>query len=818
MRILEGLLEDTRFAWRSLRKRPSFTVVAILSLAVALGANTAVFSFARTIVLDKLPVPGADRLVILRQHDGMFHMENCCFTHRFFEALRKQDVGFDDVLAVNASPVNLTDQDQTEKLTAEMVSGNYFTMLGVRPLAGRLIDESDDVSDGSHVCVISYRLWQERFGGRDVIGRRVLINTTPFQIVGVTPRGFVGAALHEAHEMQIPASAGGALRGMDRDKSLWLELIARLKPGVTVEQAAARLNVVGFAIEKQDGTGQRFSPGDIFSLIDGSQGIGSRKEQFGRPVVLLFGLTMVVLLVACANLTALLLVRSMERSSEAGVRLALGGTRAALVRAFLAESMTLAIAGGIAGWALAQVLTATLLRMLGPQSEGLARNVRPDGAVFAFCATMTLAAGLICGFLPAWRAAQSDPLTAIRARASAPSRAIASRLLIAGQMALSFALLFVAGLFVRTLHNLRAIDVGLRPENVALLQIDLSRNTHAKNPRPFFDDLLLRTRELSDTRAASLSTVSVLSGGMMAMGIRIPGYTPANGVMPTTYFTAVSSGYFRTLGIPLIAGRDLTAEDGARHVAIVNQQFANEFFRGDALGKSFEFFDGRPVRIIGIAANAHFQRLREEPLPVMYLSISGDTPFNSAFLQVCASSDSATLLPRLRALVAAIDPRVPIDQFTTMELQIDRTLARERLLAFLSATTGGIAVLLAAIGLYGVMSFMVAQRRREIGIRVAIGATGQDILSRFLADGVKIVAAGAAMGIPLALASGKAAASLLYGVQSENAATAVEAAIVLAGIALAAGSDSGIPGRARRPDNRTALGVMPSGRAEGQHK
>lgn len=291
--------------------------------------------------------------MILRQHNEMFHMENCGFTRRFIEELRKQDVGFEGVLAVDAADINLTDQDETEKLKAEMVSGNYFRMLGVRPLLGRLIEEADDASAGSRICVISYRLWQERFGGGAVIGRRVLINSTPFQIVGVTPRGFAGAALHETHEIEIPESAGAAILGMDGEATFWLQLIARLKPGMIVPQATARLNAVGLTIQKQHGA--NISPLDTFRLVDSSQGIDSKKEQFGKPVLLLFGLVGVVLVAACTNLAALLLVRAVERTAEAGVRLALGGSRAALVRPFLAESMMLAFAGGIAGWARSRV-------------------------------------------------------------------------------------------------------------------------------------------------------------------------------------------------------------------------------------------------------------------------------------------------------------------------------------------------------------------------------------------------------------------------------------------------------------------------------
>jgi predicted permease len=801
MYLIERILEDLRYSLRSLRRRPSFTLVAIVSLAVALGANTAVFSFARAIVIKTLPVPGADRLVILRQHNEMFHMENCCFTRRFFDELRKQDVGFEDVLAVQAADVNLTDEDETEKLKAEMVSGNYFRILAVRPILGRLIEEADD-SSASRVCVISYRLWQERFGGRNVIGRRVLIDTTPFQIVGVTPGGFTGAALHETHEIELPESAGAPILGMNGD-TFWLQLIARMKPGVTVPQATARLNAVGVAIQKQETPAANISPLDTYRLADGGQGIDSKKEQFGKPVLLLFGLVGVVLVAACTNLAALLLVRAVERTAEAGVRLALGGSRAALVRPFLAESMILAIAGGMAGWVLAHVLTDVLLKMLGAQGEGLAREAQPDGAVFAFCAGVTLAAGVVFGFWPAWRAAQADPLHAIRRKNPPRGRFAASRVLVAAQMALSLALLFGAGLFVQTLHNLRSIDVGFHPESVSLLHLDLSRTTYAKNAEPFFDELLHRAREMPETRAASLSTVSVLSGSMMAMGIRIPGYTPANGMLPTSYFTAVSGGYFRTLGIPLIAGRDLTDDDRKNGAVIVNQQFARQFFQNDALGKAFQFFDGRAVRVVGIAADAHFRRLREEPQAVMYLPMTEFVFRDNAYLQVRSTGNEATMAARLRDLVRQIDPRVPVDEITTMEMQIDQALSRERLLAFLSTMTGAMAVLLAAIGLYGVMSFSVAQRRREIGIRIAIGAPRRTILKQFLIESAWLVLAGAALGVPLMLACGRAAASLLYGLQPEDAATAIAATAVLGAIALAGAL---IPAwRAARVDPTIAL-------------
>jgi predicted permease len=792
-RWLEHLGRDLRYALRALRKSPSFSLVAILSLAVALGANTAVFSFARAIVIKQLPVANAGRLVILRQHNEQFHMENCCFRYQFFQDLKKQDADFDDVLALSSTTVNLVDREQNEKIDVEMVSGNYFDMLGVRAAAGRLLDDADDASEGTgHVAVIGYRLWQERFGGRqDVVGRRVLLDKEPVQIVGVTENGFAGMSLHEPHELQVPSSMVGKLLGETRESIGWAQVVARLKPGVTMEQAAARLNVVGLAIEKASGL--NFTERDTFLLKDGSQGLDSKKEQFGKPVLLLLGLVAVVLLLACANLTALLLVRSVERTSEAGVRLALGGSSGALVRHFLSESLVLAVAGGVAGWGLSRLLTRALLNLLGPQGDGLEQHVRPDATVFAFSASVTIAAGILFGLLPAWRASRCDPLNAIRGLAAAGrgGRSIASRLLIGGQIALSLALLFGAGLFMATLRNLRSIDVGFRPENVALMHVDLSDTAYARNGAPqFFEELLRRARGLPEARAASLATISLLSGAMQSIVLKVPGYIAPNRMPPVTYFTSVSGGYFRTLGIPLVAGRDFTNDDRAgaesEGVAIVNEHFARQFLGGEALGKTFAYGGGRRVRVVGAVGDARFRWLREEPQAVMYVPVTQGRFPAGAYLQLRTNGEPAAIAERLRAMVREMDPHVIPDQVTTMEMQIDRALARERLLVFLSTLMGGIAVALAAIGLYGVLSFAVARRTREIGIRMAIGAQRRRILVEFLKESAWMVAGGIALGIPLALGCGKLAASLLYGLKPQDAGTALMATALLAAVAFVA--------------------------------
>ncbi|HLJ49716.1 MAG TPA: ABC transporter permease [Bryobacteraceae bacterium] len=788
---LEQLFRDLRYAGRTLRKSPSFSVIAVLSLAVALGSTTSIFSFVRAIVIMHLPVTGADRLVILRQHNEQFHMENCCFSDPFFQRLKKEAVGFEDALAVIPLQVSLTDREQTENVQAEIVSGNYFAMLGVRAAEGRLLDAADGSSEGGgYVCVISNRLWQERFGGSaDVIGRRILLNNEPVQIVGVTAPGFTGAGLHEPHDIQVPASITGKLFG---NYPVWLgfnQILARLKPGVTPAQAVARLNVVGLQIEKA--LGQNTSPKDVFFARDGSQGLDSRKSEFGKPVLLLLGLVGTVLLVACANLAALLLVRSVERTSEAGVRLALGGSRATLMRHFLTESMVLAIAGGVASWGFGQVLTAFLLKLLGPQAEGLSQFVRPNPAVFAFSAALTLVAGILFGLLPAWRAAQCDPLLAIRGLVNAVpgGRSLASRVLIAGQIALSLVLLFGAGLFVRTLQNLRSIDVGFKPENVATLRIDLRNTSYAANGTPqFYENLLRSVRELPETRAASLTTISVLTGSMASTLLQeVPAYTGSDHM---SYYSVVSNGYFRTLGIPLIAGRDFNSDDRAapktEGVAIVNEHFARQYLSGDAIGKAFTMSGGRKLRVVGVVGTARYRWLKEEPQSVMYLPVTQWTFPKSLNLQVRTSGDAAATLERLRALIRRIDPIVPVDEMSTMEMQIDQALARERLLAFLSTLMGGIAVTLAAIGLYGVLSFAVARRTREIGIRMALGAGRETILGQFLAESGWIVGSGLAVGVPLALAAGSLAASLLYGLKSQDILTAVLATVVLCAVAFSA--------------------------------
>jgi predicted permease len=802
VRWIAALARDVRFAMRTMARRPGFTAVAVLSLGLALGANTAVFSFVNAIVLKTLPVAGADRLVILRQKNEAFHMENCCFGFRFFREIRRQDTGLEDVLAITSARADLTDHGETERVRAELVSGNYFRMLGVRATAGRLLTEDDDATEGaSPVCVISYKLWQERFGGDPgVVGRRITLAGAPFQIVGVTERGFGGASLHQPRDLEVPSAMISAFYG-DRRDVLSYQLIGRLKPNVRLAEAQARLNATGRAV--QQATGGQMRPKDDFLLRDGSQGANSAKEDLGKPVLVLFLLVGVLLAVACANLAALMLVRSVERTREAGMRLAIGASRAVLFRQFLTEALLLAVAGGAAGWGIALGLVRALLNVLA-QNEAITKLVRPDAAAFAYSAAAAVAAGILFGVLPAWKASRADPLPAIHGTALARPgrRSMLARGVIAAQIALSLALVFCGGLFTRTLRNLRAVDLGFQAENVVTLELNLVRTPYEKQAGPLFREFLRRARELPETRAAGLTSLNIVSGSMMATRVTVPGYVPPDGVPPTSYISDVSDGYFRTMGTALVAGSDFSRGIDAQS-AIVNEQFARQFLGGDAVGKSFRIGRDETVRVTGVVRTVKYRYLREAPQPVIYMPLLPDSRRAHLYLQMRTMGDSRRALERLTALAHDMAPGVAIAPPTTMEMQIDEALVQERLLAFLSTLLGAVAAALAAIGLYGVLSFAVSRRTREIGIRMAVGARRGGIVALFLRESAWMVAAGVAAGVPLMLVCGGLAETLLFGLKGRDAGVAIGAMAGLAAVAVAAAA---IPAaRAARVDPIRAL-------------
>jgi predicted permease len=789
----QELTQNVRYSLRTLRRSPLFTATAILSLALGIGANTAVFSFMRAIVLRELPVPGSSRLALVRMTNEQFHMENCCFRYDFFQKIRREAPGFEEATAISTPSTKYTDRDQSERLTIELVTGDYFRFMGVRAVAGRLFDENDDAVEGAAaVAVISHRFWMDRYAGDPgVIGRRVLLEGQPFQIIGVTQPGFTGASLHEPHDVQVPSAMASTFFGEQRDRFGWLQVLARLKPGVTRAAAESQIQVAGRRI--YTGEGWQMSPRDRFLLKDGTQGLDSRKEEFGKPVQVLMLLVGVVLLVACANLAALLLVRGVQRTREAGVRLALGASRGALVKRFLTESLLVAIGGGIAGFWVAQALSRILLAMLGTSNAQLATQIGPDAGMFMFTAGVTIAAGLLFGTLPAWRTSHADPIQAIHGIAGSgknPRRqSFATRVLMAAQIALSLALVFGAGLFSRTLANLRSVDLGFHPENVIVMSVDIGNTPAAKNGKEvFFDELMRRVNDLPETRAASYADLVLLSGSMQSVVIKVPEYVSPTRMMPVTKMLRTTPGFFRSVGLPIVDGREFTREDRDKDdkAVVVNQQFAKQFLNGRALGKTFQYGGGRKVHVVGVAVNTKYQQIKESPEPIMYLPVMLSNVPDSLNLHVRTSGAAPAMIERLRGIVRDMERTAVIGEPRTFAMEIDQALSRERLLAFLSTLLGGLALALAAIGLYGVLSFSVARRTREIGIRMAIGAQKSTVLGMFLRESLWTVLAGVAAGIPLALGCGKLASSLLYGLQGQDPTTAGLATVVLALVAFGA--------------------------------
>lgn len=766
-----GLARDLRFGARMLRRTPGFTVVVMVSLAIGIGANTAIFSFANAILIRTLAVTGANRLVIVRQRNEAFGIESSHLRHDVLRRLQVEDVGFDGLLGLSNEEVLFRYREQSARLQAEFVTPNYFSMLGVRPAAGRLLDANDD-STGAAVVVISHSLWTSRFGAQsDAIGRQIEIDGMPFQIVGVTQPGFAGLSLSAPRDLQIPAAMMGPL-----SHGNGLEAVGRLRPGVSEDRALARLNIVAKAVQRE--TGLRVNDKDDFRFLDGSQGLQSGKEEFGRPVLILGLLVGVVLLVACANVTALLLVRSAERSREAGIRTALGASRLALFRQHIVESLMLAGAGGAGAWGIAFLLVRILSGYLAAQSPNAPVSVQPDATVFLFLVGVTLATALLFGIWPAWRASRVDPVPAVQGGSwRSLGRPFMARGVVVAEVALSLALLFSAGLFTRTLGNLRSIDLGFRPENLIALQPDLEGTPHAGRAASlFFQELLRGAEDLPAVRAASLGVFTPLSGSTLGSPLSIPGNVPT--ALPATALTHyVSSGYFRTMGIPLHEGRDFPRESAPEHAdsVIVNQEFAGRYFGGEALGKTFSA--GRQQhRIIGVVGATKYSSLREEAQPIYYQAL-GQIPPRMLLIRTGVGAQEGLL--QIRALLQAIDPKVPVKSIVTMEAQIDAILARERLLAFLSTMLGGVAVTLSAIGLYGVLAFSVVRRTHEIGIRLAVGASRSRVVAMFLKEGGWLVGSGTLLGVPLALAFGRVAQSLLYGLSPQDTGTITGASGVL---------------------------------------
>ncbi|HEY2460747.1 MAG TPA: ABC transporter permease [Candidatus Acidoferrum sp.] len=811
--FLETLAQDLRYAFRMLMKSPGFAAVTILTLALGIGANTAIFSMVNSVLLNNLPVRHPEELVLVKHTDARSTEPVEDFSYPMYRELRDKNTVFSALLTRARVDFNATYSGQSERAIGELVSGNYFEGLGVQPWLGRLITSDDDRTPGaSSIAVLSYGYWQRRFGGdRSIVGKTILLDGKPIQIIGVTPPKFYGTDLARNPDIRVPMMMVPVFRPvpanrLQNPRHSWLVLMARRKPDVTLAQAQASLNILYHQTlnDELEQFGSRITArnrekylANAIHLDSGNQGFAQLRHSMERPLLLLFGVTCVVLLVACANLANLLLARSAKRRQEIAVRLAIGAGRRRLVRQWLTESLLLSTLGGLAGIMVAVWAKSALVNYLPAEfRENLQSPL--DARVLGFLLLASIVTGLLFGLAPALqisRASVSSTLRSETPSATSGEQLVSLRsALIFTQVALSLPLLIGAALFLHSLQNLRGIDTGFVKQNVFLANLNPSLNGYPQERiKTLYDDLLSRVRALPGVQAASLTTSSVVSGSWDRETVRVQGYVPRTDEDMSPNAGVISPSYFATLGIPLVAGRDFTAQDTAARpkVAIVNETFARYFFGNtDPLGKKIGLNDSPQapldIEIVGVVKDAKYVRLQEKPLRYFYTAMAQEPILFDMTLQVRTTGDSRNIADMVRAQVRDLDPNLPLYATTTLEIQIDDSLTEQRLVTWLTSLFGLLATLLAAIGLSGVVAFSVARRTREIGIRVALGAQKRDVLRLVIGRMAMLVSSGMLVGLIAAYAATRLLGSMLYEVGSADPAAFAGASCLLAAVAAVA--------------------------------
>jgi predicted permease len=828
--------QDLRYALRTFIANPGFAIVAILSLALGIGANVAIFSLLNSVLLSALPVQDPEQLVILSNPAssgvpvGLQSGERNLLTYEEFEQLRRQTTTFSALTAsqsvLDQTPTRIGAGD-AEELATRMVSAEYFTTLGVPALVGRTFTSADArVEGGSPYAVISHALWQRRFGGRaDVIGARLTIRGSVFAIVGVTPPAFYGETVGQRPDVWVPLSMQAAVlpgrdwlrdAPADLEKVMWLHVIGRLKPGVTLEQAQAEANTIF-----QQGL-QAFYAGAVtpeerqgylnqrLHLRPATTGASQVRAQFGEPLLMLLAAAGVVLLIACANLANLLLARTTARGRELSVRLALGASRCRLIRQLLTESLCLAMLGGLVGIAAASLLRAGLLRLV---STTVVLPGGADARVLAFSFVLTLVAGLLLGLLPALRTTRADATTGLKEQGRGLSGSVAwsrvSKLVVVVQLALSLPLLVGAGLLLRTLFNLQQTDLGYPKENLLLVRVDTRSGGYAEHEAlPLFEQLLERIRQAPGVRVAAYSANGVFIGADSGDDIEVEGYTGK--AERNARYDHVGADYFSTLGIPILLGRPITAQDhpAASRVCVINETFARRFFEGRSpigLHVTQVFGPQRTTyRIVGVARNSRANRLRGDIEARFFVPIA--QPINvrrTAAFMLRTNGAGAAMIGEVRRIIQQAAPALAITVARPVAELVDERMVQDRLLARLSVGFGIIGLVLAAIGLYGVLSYGVARRTNEIGIRKALGAQHHTLIGMLLRETGVLLVAGLLAGAGLSALTIQLISARLYGLAPTDPTALAIATGLLALVALTA---TAVPAwRASRIDPLVAL-------------
>ena len=806
--IAEGL-QDLRYACRMLRKNPGFTCV-VLTLALGIGANTAIFSLTDKVLFQSLPVKDPEQLVVISTFESNSGPEpHFSFSYPMYQDLRDRNHVFEGVIAIGGVPMNVSYGEQNERVRAELVSGNYFQVLGVSPLVGRLFTQDDDQTPGAHpVAVISYRYWERRFGkDPSIFGKTILANEYPVTVIGVTPPEFFGVYLSRSPDVWVPMMMTTVFHPqpatrLQSRRHQWLTLMARRKQGFSAEQVQTSLAVVYRQIREAEAeqlppTASAFDRQQFLarkiSVLPGAQGFQTLQREMRTSLLLLFGATCVVLLILVGNLANLIMARATVRAHETAIRLALGAGRLRLLRQWLTEGLVLSLLGGSAGIFIALWLKAGLMQFI---PIGLRANLEaPIGWRFiGFTFLISIAVGLAFSAIPAIQSARrlSFPTLHQESRSFTSAGKLVSLRsgLVLLQVSLSLPLLISAALLLRTLNNLRALDTGFGKENVLLATLNPSISGYSpEKSEAFYSELLLRARALSGVTGASLASDSPLSGGWDQNGIVVEGYTPREGERMVADVTFVSPDYFKVLGVPLVAGRDFSEQDaaGSPKVTIISQKMARYFFgESNPIGKRIGLNEVPDLTIVGVSKDVQYINLREEMRRHFYLPIKQEEQLGTLTLHVKTSIDPEGVANLLRTEIKHLDPHLPLYDVKTLATEIDESLVQERLVTWLSIAFGLLATLLAALGLYGVLTFSVARRTREIGIRVALGAQKRDVLRLVITHGMLLVVVGLIIGVATSIALSRLIESLLFGVAPTNVVIFVTGSVLLFFLALVA--------------------------------
>jgi predicted permease len=814
--LLESLWQDLRYGARLLRMNYGFTLVALLSLALGIGANTAIFQLIDAVRLRNLPVRSPEQLAEVRIANrdwasGSFNGRHSMVTYPLWEQIRDQQQGFSSIFAWGDDTFNLAQGGQARYAQGLWVTGDFFNTLGVPALLGRVFTNADDQRGcGSSGTVISYAFWQREFGGdASVVGRKLTLNGHPFEIVGVTPASFFGLEAGRRYDVAIPICSEPVMRGeytkLEKRHHWWLGIIGRLKAGWTIAKATAQLNAVSSAV-LQATIPTVYNENSVkhyleyrFAAFPAGTGVSRLRTQYEAPLWLLIVTAGLVLLIACGNLANLMLARAIARQREIAVRSALGASRTRLVRQLLSESLLLSLAGAALGAWLAQVLSRLLVSFLSTQDNPVFLELHMDWHMLAFTTALAILTCLIFGLIPAMRATQSAPANVMRATGrgltEAHERFGLRRILVVSQVALSLVLVVGALLFVRSLRNLLTLDAGFQQEGILIAELDLTRlNVPQERRTSFKRELLERIKSIPGVESAARTSMVPISGSRWNEAVWKDGTKQDIQNRKISDFNMVSPGFFKTMGTPLLQGRDFDERDtlNAPMVAIINESFARKFLQSpNPLGQRFRVEDdpGKPdlvYEIVGMVKDTKYAYMRDEFGPIAFIPTEQDKqPDLYTEIMIRSSLPLPTLLSSIKRTVAEANSNIDLD-FHVFKTQIQESLLRERLMATLSGFFGFLAGLLATIGLYGVISYMVARRTNEIGIRMALGAGRGNVLIIIMREAAMLLGIGVVAGTILALLAARTARALLFGLHPNDPVTIAAAVAGLSVVALAA--------------------------------